>query len=58
MTNNVAGGSFLFRRTEKPFYIFRVPKTRCFVKQPPNRSLKVVPPHFSKILDHLTWIIS
>ena len=26
MENNVAGGSFLFRRTEKPFSIFRAKK--------------------------------
>ena len=58
MTNNIAGGSFPFRRTEKPFSIFRVPKTRSFVKQPPNRRFKMVPPNFSKILDHLTWKIS
>ena len=30
MVNNVAGGSFPFRRTEKPFFIFRVQKTGCF----------------------------
>ena len=58
MANNVAGGSFPFRRTKKPFSIFRVPKTGCFVKQPPNESFTMVPPHFSKILDHLTWTIS
>ena len=58
MTNNVAGGSFLFRRTKKPFSIFRVPKTRWFVKQPPNESFKMVQPHFSKIVDQLTWTIS
>ena len=57
MMNNVAIGSFPFRRTEKPFSIFLVPKTRCFVKQPPNKSFKMVPPHFSKILDQLTWTI-
>ena len=49
MTNNVVGGSFPFRRTEKLFSNFWVPKTRCFVKQPPNKILKMVPPHFSKI---------
>jgi hypothetical protein len=30
MANNVAGESFPFRRTEKPFFIFRVQKTGCF----------------------------
>src|SRR3954470_8755573 len=30
MENNVAGGSFPFRRTEKPFSIFRVPKNEAF----------------------------
>ena len=58
MKNNVAGRSFPLRRTEKPFSIFRVPKTSYFVKQPPNRSFKMVPPHLKKILDHLTWTIS
>ena len=58
MTNNVAGGSFPFRRTEKPFSIFRMPKTRCFAKQPLNRSFKMVPPPLSTILDHITWTIS
>ena len=28
------------------------------MKQPPNKSFPMVPPHFSKILDHLTCIIS
>ena len=36
MENNVAGGSFPFRRTKKPFPIFRAQKTDDFVKQPPN----------------------
>ena len=58
MKNNVVGGSFPFRRTKKPFSIFRVPKTRCFVKQPPNGCFKMVPAHFSKILDQLPWTIS
>ena len=58
MKNNVAGGSFPLRRTEKPFSIFRVPKTGYFMKQPPNKSFTMVAPHFSKILDHLTWTIS
>ena len=58
MMNNVAVGSFPFRRTEKQFSIFLVPKTRCFVKQPPNKSFKPVPPHFSKIVDQLPWTIS
>ena len=57
MKNNVAVGSFPFHRTKKPFSIFRLPKTRCFVKQPPNECFKMVPLHFSKILDHLTWTI-
>ena len=57
-TNNVAGGSFPFRYTEKTFSIFRVPKMSFFVKQPSNGSFKMVPPHFSKILDHLTQTIS
>ena len=55
MENNVAGGSFPFRRMENPFSIFRAQKTGCFVKQPPNYSFRMVPPHFVKILDHLTW---
>ena len=33
--NNIAGGSFPFRRTEKPFSIFRAQKMGHFVKQPP-----------------------
>ena len=53
MANNVAGGSFLFCRTENAFFIFRVPKTGRFVKQAPNKSFKMVPPHLKKI-DHLT----
>ena len=36
MAKNVAGGSFPFRRTEKPFSIFRAKKMGRFVKQPPN----------------------
>ena len=32
MENNVAGGSFPFCRTEKPFSIFRAQKTGRFVK--------------------------
>ena len=58
MKSNVAGGSLVFRRTEKPFSIFQVSKTSYFVKQPPNGSFKMVPPHFFKILDHLIWTIS
>ena len=57
MTNNVAAGSFPFRRTEKSFSIFRVRKTRCFLRQPPNKIFKMVPPHLKKILDHITWTI-
>ena len=57
MTINVAGGSFPFRRTENVFFIFRMPKMGYFVKQPPNERFKMVPPHFSKILDHFTWTI-
>ena len=41
-----------------PFSIFRVPKTGCFVKQPPKESFTMIPPHFSKLLDHFTWTIS
>ena len=55
MTNNVYIGSFPFRSTKEPFSIFRVPKTGCFVKQPPRVGFKMVPAHFSKILDHITW---
>ena len=58
MKNNVAVGSFPFHHTKKPFSIFRVPKTECFVKQPPNGSFPMVPPYFSKILDHIKWPIS
>ena len=58
MKNNVAVGSFPFHRTKMSFFIFRVPKTECFVKQPPNGSLQMVPPHFSKILYNITWPIS
>src|SRR3954462_11358193 len=58
MENNVAGGSFPFRRTEKPFSIFQAQKTGRFVKQPPNESFRMVPLHFVKILDHLTWTMS
>ena len=58
MKNNVAGGSFPFRRTKKPFCIFWVPKMRCFVKQAPHGCFKMVPPHFSKLLYHLTCMIS
>ena len=58
MKNNVAVGSFPFHRTKMSFSIFRVPKTEFFVKQPPNRNFKMVPPHFSKILDHIILIIS
>ena len=36
MENNVAGGSFPFRRTKKQFFIFRAQKTDGFVKQPQN----------------------
>ena len=52
ITNNVAGGWLVFHCSEKPFSIFWVPKTRCSVKQPPNESFKMVPPHFSKIFTH------
>jgi hypothetical protein len=55
MANNVAGGSFPFRRMEKPFSIFRAQKTGRFVKQPPNKSFKILPSHFSKIIGHLKW---
>ena len=58
MKNNVVVGSFPFRCTKKPFSIFRVPKTECFVKKPPNGSFQMVPPHFSKILYNITWPIS
>ena len=37
MANNVAGEIFPFRRTKKPFSIFRAQKMDSFVKQPPNR---------------------
>ena len=57
MANNVAGESFPFRRMENPFSIFRAQKMGRFVKQPPNDSFRMVPPHFVKILDHLTWTI-
>jgi hypothetical protein len=36
MAYDVAGGSFPFHRTKKPFSIFEVGKMRCFAKQPPN----------------------
>ena len=58
MKINVSGGSFPFRRTENLFSIFRQPKMRYFVKQPPNERFKMVPPHFSKILGHLKWTTS
>ena len=54
MTDNVFVGSFPFQSTKKPFSIFRLQKTGCFVKQPPRAGFKMVPPHFSKILDHIT----
>src|SRR3954470_14450836 len=55
MENNVAGGSFPFCRTEKPFSIFRAQKTGRFVKEPPKFCFRMLPSHFPKILDHLTW---
>ena len=55
MTDNVEIRIFPFRSTKKPFSIFRLPKLGCFVKQPLRVGLKMVPPHFSKILDHITW---
>src|SRR4051812_26030739 len=58
MASNVAGGSFPFRRTENAFSIFECRKAGSFVKQPQNESFKMVPPHFSKILDHVTWTMS
>ena len=58
MKNNVAVGSFPFRRTKKPFSIFWVPKTQCFVKKPPNGSFQIEPPYFSKILYQISWPIS
>src|SRR5215216_3966181 len=58
MANNVAGGSFSFLRTKNPFSIFRTQKTGRFVKQPPNDSFRMVPPHFVEILYHLTWTMS
>ena len=58
MKNNIAVGSFPFHRTKMSFFIFRVPKTEFFVKQPPNGSFQMVPPHFSKILYNITWPIS
>src|SRR4051812_7966749 len=57
MENNVAGESFPFRRTENPFSIFRAQKTGRFVKQPPNYSFRMLPPHFVKILYHITCTI-
>ena len=41
MKNNVAVGSFPFHRTKISFFIFRVPKTEFFVKQPPNGSFQM-----------------
>src|SRR3954464_874894 len=58
MENNGAGETFPFRRTKNPFSIFRAQKTGRFVKQPPNNSFIMVPPHFVKILDHLTCTMS
>ena len=58
MKNNVAVGSFPFHRTKKPFSIFWVPKTECFVKQPTNVIFQIVQPYFSKILYHISWPIS
>ena len=55
MPDNVYVGSFPFRSTKKQFSIFRLPKTGCFMNQPPRVCFKMVPPHFSKILDHITW---
>ena len=55
MANNVAGESFPCRRTEKPFSIFRAQKTGRFVNQPPNESFEMPAPHFSKMIDHLTF---
>ena len=57
MTNNVAGGSFPFRRAEKPFSIFRVPKTRSFVKQPPNKSFSRKPVRFELQVHDLMLMI-
>src|SRR3954465_8628850 len=57
MVNNVAGGSFPFCRTEKPFFIFRVQKRGVLWQQPPNESFKMIIPHFLKILDHIEWTI-
>src|SRR3954466_1102046 len=48
MANNVAGGSFPFRRTENSFSIFRAQKMGRFVKQPPNDSFIMLQTHSSK----------
>ena len=49
-------GITLFFKNNRPPYIDNFP-TRNFVKQPPNKSFTMVPPHFSKIPDHLTWTV-
>ena len=54
MENNVAGGSFSFCRSEKPFSIFRAQKDGSFMKQPLKCSYRMLPSHFSKIVDHVT----
>ena len=57
-TNNVAGGSFPFRRIKNAFSLFRLPKPGRSVKQPPSDSFRMEPNHLKKILEHLTWTIS
>src|SRR4051812_16793876 len=58
IANNVVGESFLFDARKIHFPFSDRPKMGCFVMQPLNDSFRMVPPHFVKILDHLTWKIS
>jgi hypothetical protein len=53
VANNVAEESFQLYFTKKPFSIFSVPEREFFVKHVPRIRFKMVPHHFSKILDHI-----
>jgi len=58
MANNIAAGSFPFRRANKPFSIFRVQKNGRFYEATTKWLIQNATTTFKKILDHLTWTMS
>ena len=57
MANKIAEGTFHFRCTKNPFFIFRVSKVWFFAKKQPTIWCKFEPLHFCKILDHILLTI-